>query len=118
MAEDASPQGVRPAPEAFLPRGASIESGRQRCRVFAHRDCHRTEDVALGLDVPVQRGGPNSQFGSERTHGNGAQRIYELLNTARPVLLNLSCATDLADSTAGWADRTDTSAGSTTAKTT
>jgi FAD binding domain/Aromatic-ring hydroxylase, C-terminal len=38
---------------------------------------------------------------------NGARRIYELLNTARPVLLSLSCATDLAISTAGWADRID-----------
>lgn len=38
---------------------------------------------------------------------NGAGRIYELLNTARPVLLSLSCAADLALSTAGWADRID-----------
>lgn len=60
VAEDASPQGMRPTREAFSARGALIESGCQRCRVFAHGDGHRPEDVPFGLDVPVQRGGLNS----------------------------------------------------------
>lgn len=64
----------------------------------------------LGVQYPmpgehplVGRRVPDVDIGSS----NGAGRIYELLHTASPVLLSLSCETDLAISTAGWADRID-----------
>jgi 2-polyprenyl-6-methoxyphenol hydroxylase-like FAD-dependent oxidoreductase len=66
-----------------------------------------------GLGVQYPMPGEHPLLGrrvpdADISSSNGAQRIYELLSTARPVLLSLSSETDLAISTAGWADRIDT----------
>ncbi|MER5975281.1 FAD-dependent monooxygenase [Streptomyces sp. NPDC001857] len=39
--------------------------------------------------------------------GDGRRRVFELLHTARPVLLDLRGDTELAATAAGWADRVD-----------
>lgn len=68
--------------------------------------------MITGLDIRYPVEGRHPLLGrrvpdADLKASNGATRVYELLHTARPVLLDLSGSSELAAAIEGWADRVD-----------
>jgi 3-(3-hydroxy-phenyl)propionate hydroxylase len=65
-----------------------------------------------GLDLRYPIPGTHPLLGrrvpdADISTGGAGKRVFELLRSARPVLLDMSGTADLADAAAGWADRVD-----------
>ncbi len=73
---------------------------------------HYLSTTMSGLDVRYPMPGAHPLLGrrvpdADISTRGAEKRVFELLRAARPVLLDMSGTSDLADAAAGWADRID-----------